>query len=875
MSLGPGSNLGPFKIQSLVGKGGMGEVFSALDTRLGRQVALKVLPSDFASDSDRLRRFQSEARTLASLNHPNILVIHEVGTEGTPYLVSELLEGRILRDELSGTPLPVRKALEYGVQIAQGLAAAHARGIVHRDLKPENIFITKEGRVKILDFGLAKFAENPQSEFRNPQLSTAPTLLQSTVPGMILGTVGYMSPEQVRGEPTDHRSDIFAFGCILHEMLSGKRAFQRSTSADTMAALLKEEPPELIEVEAGISRSLNQVTRRCLEKSPERRFQSASDLAFACETLSGSTTGPIASRVSGSHRKQARWLLSFGALILIGITAMLWPFWRRSVAPPALWRGERLDGPSIAFTPHISPGGKELAFTAMVEGQSQLALMNIESGDWKVLTTNRDRGLLSDVCWSPDGSQIFYSHVSGGPNGVYRISTLGGEPSLVLDAAMCPRLLPNGSLLLVRRNPAGIPQAYLFSPETESLRPLNALPEVGMVSAVSLFADGSAAVFRGRTTNDLSSPKNYWWTDLKSGETRPFLTNLTADILFRDTFPFALSPDGRRFLFDEPAESLHRVFSTDLKSLNERTLLLSLTAAPLAIDSDKEGNVYLDQSERPTEILRQDKNGSVNSIPLSPSYENRGILPLPGERFLFASTSRGASRLMVIEPGKGVKPFLETKQESSTPIARLGKDQVLLTVREGAQYVLASASLAGRNVRRIHRVNWPTFFEMSAAGAPDGTTIYYAENGFIYSVPVSGGAPVKLCAGHSIAVDPGGRFLLVKVNINPQNYLVRYSLTDRTEQRIERPPKFRLTSAPLAPNAVAPDGRVVADVAPFDSWFWPAAVIDPDTGETKLATDLLADMYSPGWDQEGRLVTSAMFFRSSIWRFRPEKASEP
>src|SRR5262245_13443348 len=268
-----------YEIRDPLGSGGMGEVFRARDRRLNRDVAIKVLPKTFAADADRLRRFEQESQTLAALNHPNILTIHDAGVlEGAPYLVSELLEGQTLRDLLgrasdgpgTGSSLGTRKAVEYALQIAQGLAAAHGKGIIHRDLKPENIFITKDGRVKILDFGLAKLRSmdlkseisnlksspegatapapalpgalsHPMGQGRGEGVSSAPTLLQTTIPGVVLGTPGYMSPEQVRGEPADHRSDIFALGCVLYEMLTGTRAFKRDTPVESMTAVLKEE----------------------------------------------------------------------------------------------------------------------------------------------------------------------------------------------------------------------------------------------------------------------------------------------------------------------------------------------------------------------------------------------------------------------------------------------------------------------------------------------------------------------------------------------------------------------------------------------------------------------------------------------------------
>ncbi len=225
-----GQQLGPYKILSLLGAGGMGEVYRAKDDRIGREVAIKVLPSAFSADADRLRRFEQEARAAGRLNHPNILALYDVGThEGSPYIVSELLHGETLRDRLRGKALPLRKAIDLALQIARGLAAAHEKGIVHRDLKPENLFVTTDGHLKILDFGLAKL-QPKRAQVTDTDVSTE-TLIISTEPGIVLGTVGYMSPEQVRGEPTDHRSDIFAFGAILYEMLSGQRAFQAKSSS--------------------------------------------------------------------------------------------------------------------------------------------------------------------------------------------------------------------------------------------------------------------------------------------------------------------------------------------------------------------------------------------------------------------------------------------------------------------------------------------------------------------------------------------------------------------------------------------------------------------------------------------------------------------
>jgi serine/threonine protein kinase/Tfp pilus assembly protein PilF len=280
--LAAGTSLGPYQILAPLGAGGMGEVYRARDTRLGRDVAIKVLPAEYAADADRLRRFEQEARAASALDHPNILVVHDVGTHGgAPYLVTELLEGATLRDRLAGGALPSGKAIELAVQIASGLAAAHEKGIAHRDLKPENLFVTKDGRVKVLDFGLAKLT---RPEMLAPA-GEKPTSVAPTETGALLGTVGYMSPEQARGESADSRSDIFSFGCVLFEMLSGQRAFQKKTAVETLHAILKEDPRPLVSSIGPMPPAVERIVRHCLEKRPEDRFASASDLHFALQSL--------------------------------------------------------------------------------------------------------------------------------------------------------------------------------------------------------------------------------------------------------------------------------------------------------------------------------------------------------------------------------------------------------------------------------------------------------------------------------------------------------------------------------------------------------------------------------------------------------------
>jgi serine/threonine protein kinase/tetratricopeptide (TPR) repeat protein len=312
MGLQKGTLLGPYEIVALVGAGGMGEVYRARDNRIGRDVAIKVLPTEFAANQERLRRFEQEARMAGALDHPNILAVHDVGThEGSPFIVSELLEGETLGDCLRLGALPLRKAIEFAVQIAQGLAAAHEKGIIHRDLKPWNVFITKDGHVKILDFGIAKLVTP-----RNPKPNKATTVVETTAASVTLGTVGYMSPEQVRGHALDHRSDIFSFGCVLYEMLSGRPPFKRETAPDTTSAILHEDPPALRDTGHGIPPVLDGIVTRCLEKGPEARFSSAHDLALALQAEGEALITPTS---AARFRRPHSWMWT--GVIALGVVA--------------------------------------------------------------------------------------------------------------------------------------------------------------------------------------------------------------------------------------------------------------------------------------------------------------------------------------------------------------------------------------------------------------------------------------------------------------------------------------------------------------------------------------------------------------------------
>ena len=423
MALSSGSKLGPYEIQSPLGAGGMGEVYRAKDTRLGRDVALKILPASFAREPDLLRRFEQEARAVAALSHPNILAIHDIGShDGSPFLVSELLEGESLRAALDRGPLPQRKAIEYGVQIAHGLAAAHGKGITHRDLKPENIYVTKDGRIKILDFGLAKMAQSPDPD--------EVTLASShTAAGVVMGTASYMAPEQVRGEAADPRTDLFAFGAVLYEMLSGVRAFRRDTAVETMTAVLKDDPPELSDPVRLVSPALERIVRRCLEKDPEQRFQSARDLSFALSALSGTETSTMARAAVASRRPPPLLWLAIVLALAAAVVASAW-FVTRRPAPTARMQFS-LALPDDMSVSHmaLSRDGTMLVFVSPEENSALPMLFVQRVGTPKVTVLPGTQGA-SYPFWSPNGDYVgFFANGK-----LQKTAISGGTPQVLASA---------------------------------------------------------------------------------------------------------------------------------------------------------------------------------------------------------------------------------------------------------------------------------------------------------------------------------------------------------------------------------------------------------------------------------------------------------
>jgi len=427
MVIAIGDRLGRFEIVSAVGAGGMGEVYRARDPQLRRDVAIKVLAREWSSDADRQRRFELEARAAARLSHPNLIAVHDFGMhDGCAFIVTELLQGETLREALGSRPLSTSKVVEYAMQIASGLAAAHDRGIVHRDIKPENLFVTKDGIVKILDFGIAALVESDSGT-----ANTATVTIGDAQPGRVVGTVIYMAPEQARGQGADHRSDIFSFGSVLYEMLAGVSPFRRDTVADSVSAILNDEPPELSP--ARVTPALDRIVKHCLEKKPEDRFQHARDLWFSLQTaLQPSAPSAAQSR----HRLATRGLVALGAIVAALAAGAGYLTGSRNARPEGTVANHGIrritELPGLEEFPSISPDGRSVAFTSSIGGKRQILVRLLAGGP--PLAVTKDAADHQQPRWSPDGSTLVYfsADVDHEQGAIWAIPALGGPPRRVI-----------------------------------------------------------------------------------------------------------------------------------------------------------------------------------------------------------------------------------------------------------------------------------------------------------------------------------------------------------------------------------------------------------------------------------------------------------
>ncbi len=873
MALTPGTRLGPYEVSTQIGVGGMGEVYKATDTNLKRSVAIKVLPASVAGDAERLARFQREAEVLASLNHPSIAAIYGLERSGsTTALVMELVEGPTLADRIAQGAIPIDEALPIAKQIAEALEAAHEQGIIHRDLKPANIKVRADGTVKVLDFGLAKAMEPTGAMSANASMSptiTSPAMM--TGAGMILGTAAYMSPEQARGKTVDKRSDIWAFGAVLFEMVTGRTAFTGETVSDTIVSVLSRDI-DWNALPLTLPSTIRDLLRRCLQRDSTQRLRDIGDarIEIAEALTAGSAPRPTEISVSTKRRPAILTLAALGLAVLMGAVIGRTLLTRSQETVPS-WTGTLLGGPNVAWRPRISPDGKTLAFLAMVDGLAQVAVMNPESGNWTVLTKHRTNGYVSTISWSRDGTRIYYNRFAGLPLGIYSVPALGGEERLILENASGAEPLPDGSLLVARINARRETQIYRYWPRDGRLDPLPGILTGSENVPLQVLPDGSHAVFIGRPLDQESSDSRGYLNlmDLATGTVTRFATDI-------DWGPtpgmFGVMPDGQSVVLSFPYGDLHRVVAIPIRASGRTQTLIDVqpSAAGAAVDVGPDGSLYVGQGSRPVEVFRFSTSGAglerINTFPNATCCQP--ILHLPDASTLMTATVGGRNRLLLGVPGKDTVPFVDTDEETSTPAALLGNDRVSFLIGKGTERRIAIASVKDRRILgRLQSVKAATITAMAAS--PDGSTVYFVDSGTVWSVATRDEQPRKIHSGDGVAITPDGKDLIIKLVETETVRWIKVSVDNGTEQPIAVKGEVRFTPNVPGSGTVGRDGRLVVPIAVSDSWFYPPAIFDPNTGSVqRIPVPDTADYFFPAWTSDGKIIVDAHSLVSSIWRFR-------
>ena len=863
-----GATIGPYEIAGWLGAGGMGDVYRARDPRLGREVAIKVIPEALATDASRVHRFEQEARAAGQLNHPNILAVYDVGIHaGTPYIVSELLEGETLRSRLQGGALPSRKAVDYARQIAEGLAAAHDKNIIHRDVKPDNLFLTNDGRIKILDFGIAKLTRPSDEMVRHPALPA------ETEAGMVVGTAGYMSPEQVRGEAVDARSDIFSVGAILYEMLTRHQPFTRETAAETMTAILKEDPPQPHSPD--VSPALARIVARCLEKTREMRFQSARDLAFGLEVLSD--TGPAvalaSARATGfSLRRASPWVVA-GALAFGLSGAVAWNL-RRPAPPLAVTRfplvlppGQLLDGQGGTHVVALSPDGARMAYVAT---PSRLYLRSMSEVDAKTIPgTERYVGVREPV-FSPDGGSIaFYAvadqtlkrmtvtggtvmticpadsptGITWGPDGIVfgqgrkgimRVSANGGTPEVLVhvkdgETAQAPQILPGGQHLLFtvatgtagdRWDRARIAVQSLKSGEPKLLieggSDARYVPTGHLVYALS----GSlyAVPFDAQRLEVKGGP-----VPIVEGVSRN-----TGGVTGAANFSF--SNTGSLVYVPGPV-SASALFDIGLMDRKGRVEPLKLSPGAYAwprVSPDGKRIAFANDDDKEAIVWIYDLSGTSTMQRLTSEGNNRFPIWTSDSKRVAFQSDRNGDLAMFWQPADGGTAERLTKPdqgESHTPESwSPNGDSFLFSVTKGSDVSLWTFSLQDKKATpfgAIHSSN-PT----NAVFSPDGKWVAYSstERGmttiYVQPFPATGTKYQLFAKGsdspHHPRWSPDGKELFYDPRITGFEAV---SVTTQPAfafgKAVEVPKLFYMAGVPLrTPYDIAPDGKLVGRITP-------------------------------------------------------------
>ncbi|HLK68969.1 MAG TPA: protein kinase [Bryobacteraceae bacterium] len=866
MPLNRGDRLGVYEILGHLGSGAMGEVYRARDTRLDRDVALKILPPEFATDPDRRRRFETESRAASALNHPNIIAVYDAGDDqGTSYIVSELVDGESLATLIARGPLPVRKALELAAQLADGLAAAHAAGVVHRDMKPDNVMLTRDGRAKILDFGLSRY---------QPAVPSAEGTATMTQAGMIMGTVGYMSPEQVTGVPADARSDIFSLGIMIHEMLTGKTAFACATSVETMSAILRADPPELPET---VPLPLREIVRHCLEKEPARRFQSAKDLAFSLHNFSAGHSSVVAQPgpMPASPRRRL-FPIAMGVLALFLLYAVAVLLLRAPGADLAAYRFTPFATETeLQNEPVWSPDGKNVAYQRVnLIGPNSIMVRSLDS---VVPTAIAQVNGMKTLFWSADSSQLYFVL----RDGVWSVSRAGGARQQVVKGPYeAASLSPDGKSLILWLGSDGTDaeRAKLWISSPPGAPPREYQPAIfkmaGTFSPVYLaFApDGGQvllSLFRG-----------------------------TGPQMWLLPFPDGAAARGKP----------HRILESKVSGPEVPSVswLRDSRHVILALSGDAHSRLWLTDIVKETmEPITADE-GSKTNPSISPD----------GKRLLFTSEMVNFDLVEIpLGAGGSPRPLLVTNRDEMFPAwAPSGKQFAYVTNRNGPQEIWLKSVQEGWERPLVTQRDFPEDEDrafLTLSFSPDGSRIAYSrmstkQFGAIYVSPVGGGSPIRLTNTGGFEVGPvwspdgnwilffsgNGGLLKVKVGTNEAPVTL---LSDGCENPAQWAPdnQWIACATDKGVDLFTPEGKdfhTVGNRSAYVTWSqdgkslytlgqmdgrWKLGSIDVKSGTEKILADFggqyqFASPYSPSFplslSPDGTsIATSVLNAKAEIW----------
>ena len=792
MTLPPGARLGAYEVLARLGAGAMGEVYRAHDNRLGRDIAVKILPAEFADDPGRRRRFEQESRAASALSHPNIVSVYDVGDQdGVSFIVTELVDGESLRDLIERGPVPLRKTIDIGAQIADGLAAAHAAGVVHRDLKPENVMLTRDGRPKILDFGLARY--QPAAPADGSQTMTQP--------GMVMGTAGYMSPEQVTGSPADARSDIFSLGIVLHEMLAGKLPFVRATTIETMSAILRDDPGEL---PGTLPAAMQQLIAHCLEKEPARRFQSCNDLAFNLRAIApGSSSGTVlaAAAVRPRRRLSAATVVAVAfALVAAATLALL------LTRPP---RGADLA--AYHFTPFAtdaqpqhgaawSPDGQNVAYVRDISGAPDEILVRSMSSPVPsvVASASAPRSLF----WSPDSLRVYFT----AEGGIWSVSRGGGEKQLVVKGDYyCATLSPDGKTmamwLTVGAPDKTEPKVWLSSPPGNTPRKYEPVVFESQGSFTPVYMRFSPDGKQILVSLTRGGAPHLWLLPFPAGKPRQIFAGFLAG---GDVPSIDWMPDGRHFAMGlvRAADAAQQLWMADSRQQ---------TAAPLTAGEGERG-----------------------SPAVSPD----------GAKIAFDSSGSNMDIVQIPVAGGPLRTLLATSRDEMFPVW-FPKNAMFayVTDRTGRQEIWLRNTEDGMERPLVTQQDFPgdqTLALLTLAISPGGSRIAYGRIsnkhvGELWISPVAGGSPLRVGDGKAYEIapswSPDGKWLaffsseggLMKTAVGSNQPAVSLGVSEGCEN----PPQWSPDGAWIACGTgagvvlVSPDGgqrRTVGKRRAFIAW---------------------------------------------------------